>query len=426
MALASNDDDDFWYSSEKRSFCFESSESDNLFGVSKSGTAQLRAGISNIQVTDNSPKYDEPQWSTKPLLSIISTDALAQVLEADRLQYISDDSFSVHPDATLRNILIGQPYSLEQYKSLSSKTALIDAAIKSGNGNAILGITLFLKRTLKRSVLQKLLFERPEVLHMYIHYLSTRMCISEICDLLTAQGKTTDAAIRCLNIIIKNTDKAEGSIDLLLAKITKHYTMFFSNLSDCRETAFVKSYVKLLEWQKNFHLKLSEPLKCNSSALECLRLTCKDYWGAKVENNSLSPLSLAQSQKISPRQYQKVAIVTRASVQAWDDIDALLHKKGWLGGKKLQTNLPIEEVLKLMQDHRAPSGIMEKFLNYVESTKRLEVAKNLNCYKAVINIFGSQGDRTALLEYKASLRPQSEEYFYAESILCSTSIRWRN
>jgi hypothetical protein len=105
MAL-SNDDDDFWYSSEKRSFCFESTEvsfsitfvrfhtgrqtfltslfvfsllkSDNLFGVSKSGTAQLRAGISNIQVTDKTLKYDEPQWNSKPLLSIISNETLAK------------------------------------------------------------------------------------------------------------------------------------------------------------------------------------------------------------------------------------------------------------------------------------------------------------------------------------------------------------
>jgi hypothetical protein len=39
-----------------------------------------------------------------------------------------------------------------------------------------------------------------------------------------------------------------------------------------------------------------------------------------------------------------------------------------------------------MQDHRAPSGIMEKFLNYVDNAKRLEIAKNLNCFKAVINV----------------------------------------
>jgi len=42
------------------------------------------------------------------------------------------------PDITLRKILLGQPFSLEHYKSIASKTALLDAAISSGDGNAIL------------------------------------------------------------------------------------------------------------------------------------------------------------------------------------------------------------------------------------------------------------------------------------------------
>ncbi|KAJ8686669.1 hypothetical protein QAD02_022463 [Eretmocerus hayati] len=424
MAM-SNDDDDFWYDSEKRSFSFESSESDNLFGVSKSGTAQLRAGISNIQITNDGVKYDEPQPVSKPLMSIISDNVLCKVLEADKIQFIPDESLNTQPDVMLKRILTNQSYSFENYKSFISKTTLLDAAINSGNGNAILGITLFIKRTLRESLVQKLLTERPEALQIYIHYLSTRMCTNEICDLLVAQGKTIDAALRCLNVILKNSEKIDGSIDPLLSKIRKNYDMFFSTLLDCREAAFVLSYVKILEWQKSLQVKLGEPLKTNAPVLECLRLTCKEFWGVP-ENNSLSPLWLVQDQEISPRQFQKIAITTRASLQAWDDIDILLHKKGWLGGKKLQSNLPIEEVLKLLQEHQAPSGIMEKFLSYVDGSKRLQVAKNLNCYKAVINIFGQQGDRTALLEYKAGLRPQSEEYFYAESVLCSTSIRWRN
>jgi len=42
------------------------------------------------------------------------------------------------PDITLRKILLCQPFSLEHYKSIASKTALLDAAISSGDGNAIL------------------------------------------------------------------------------------------------------------------------------------------------------------------------------------------------------------------------------------------------------------------------------------------------
>lgn len=66
------------------------------------------------------------------------------VLAADKLQNLHPETVVAQPDITLRKILLGQPYSLEQYKSLASKTALLDAAILSGDGNAILIVRIFL------------------------------------------------------------------------------------------------------------------------------------------------------------------------------------------------------------------------------------------------------------------------------------------
>ena len=60
----------------------------------------------------------------------------------DKLKNLPETS-GVQPDITLRKILLGQPYSLEQYKSLASKTALLDAAIISGDGNAILIVIFY-------------------------------------------------------------------------------------------------------------------------------------------------------------------------------------------------------------------------------------------------------------------------------------------
>lgn len=69
---------------------------------------------------------------------------LSTVIEADKLQFKPDESGNMKPETTLKKILTGQAYSFEQYKSLASKTALLDAAIRSGNGNAILGVSLIL------------------------------------------------------------------------------------------------------------------------------------------------------------------------------------------------------------------------------------------------------------------------------------------
>lgn len=68
------------------------------------------------------------------------------VLAVDKIQNIDQQSNDVQtqPDVTLRRILMGQSYSLEPYKSLTSKTALLDSAVKSGNGNAILIVIIYI------------------------------------------------------------------------------------------------------------------------------------------------------------------------------------------------------------------------------------------------------------------------------------------
>jgi hypothetical protein len=48
----------------------------------------------------------------------------------------------LHPKETVKNIFLGQPYSLELYKSFTDKVALIDEALELGDGNAILAVSL--------------------------------------------------------------------------------------------------------------------------------------------------------------------------------------------------------------------------------------------------------------------------------------------
>lgn len=236
-------------------------------------------------------------------------------------------------------------------------------------------------------------------------------------------GRTTDAAMRNLQIIIRNTPNPER----LLQKLQNCYKTQFVALTDCKEATFVQNYIKLLEWQIAVKdIKFSEPMELNSSVLDCLHHVCKDHWGS-AESSLVSPTMFSRQHTISSRQYQKVALTTRASMQAWDDVDLLLLTKGWLGSKKLQTCLPIEDVLKILHKCNASSTLLEKFLSYVDHVgKRLEIAKKLQCHRTVIDIFVLQGDRAALLEYKTNLRPQSEQYFYAENALRTSSTKWRN
>ncbi|XP_076620982.1 spermatogenesis-defective protein 39 homolog [Colletes latitarsis] len=420
---SAKDDEDFWYSSEKRSFCFENNEVDQLFGVSKTDTDKLWAGISNTSTPEGSLKSTDDYQPLKPMLSVISEKTLSSILATDKLQNLQSEATSIQPDITLSKILLGQPYSLEQYKSLVSKTALLDAAMISGDGNAILIIILFLIKTLKRSLVQRILAERPDAVNVYVRYLSTRLQMNEITNILTMLGQSLDAAMKTLHIIIKNTRDP----DKLLYKLRNIYKTQFSTLTDCKEASFVQSYIKLLEWQMAVKkIDGNDEIELDSSVLECLRHACKGHWNLQ-EGSLMSPTILSHQHDISPRQYQKIALEVRASAGEWDDVDRLLLTKGWLGSKKLQIHLPIEDVLKILHKNNASFNILEKYIKYIDNLeRRLELAKTMHCFRIAIDILVQQGDRAALLEYKTKLQQQSEEYFYAESALRLPSVKWKN
>lgn len=397
------DDDEFWFGSETQSFSFENNEVDQLFGVSKNDTDKLWVGISNTSISETSFKTTDDLQNKKPLFSIISEKTLSCILAADKLQNVHPETAVAQPDITLRKILLGQPYSLEQYKSLASKTALLDAAILSGDGNAILIIILFLTRTLKRLLVQRLLIDRPDAANVYIHYLLIRLQTNEITDILTMLGHSSTAAMKNLHIIIKNTRDPTR----LLQKLHNCYKAHFAMLSDCRESIFLQSYIKLLEWQIAVKQKKdNEELPLNSSLLESLHYTCKNYSNTP-DNSVMSPTMLSREHDISPKLYQKVTLQVKAACGGWDDIDRLLLTKGMLGNTKLQTCLYIEDILKILHKYNASGTVLEKYLKFVDNLeKRLELAKKFSCHTIVIDIFVQQGDRIVLMDYKAKLQPQ--------------------
>lgn len=395
----------------------------------KSDTEKLWTGIFNTSNFESSLQSTNDLQTTKPLLSIISERILLRILDADNKLEEDQKTENKHltvaqPDITLRQILLGQPYSLEQYKSLASKTALLDAAISNGDGNAILIIILFLTKTLKRSLVQRLLVERPDAVNVYIYYLFIRLQTNEITDILTMLGHSSTAAMKNLHIIIKNTKDPNR----LLQKLHNCHKALFTMLSDCKETAFLDSYIKLLEWQMAIkHKKNDEELPLNSSILESLRYACKYHCNTPNDFVTLSPTTLSRDHDISPRLYQKVVLQVKAACGGWDDIDRLLLTKGILGNTKLQTHLYVEDILKVLYKYNASHAVLEKYLKFIDNLeKRLELAKKLSCHAIVIDIFVQQGDRAVLTDYKAKLQFQSEEYFYAESALRLPHIKWKN
>lgn len=72
--------------------------------------------------------------------------------------------------------------------------------------------------------------------------------------------------------------------------------------------------------------QVDEVFNINSPVLDCLRYACKDHYNSPM-GSLASPKMLLKEHEISSRQYQRVALKMRASLQEWNDIDHLLLSK---------------------------------------------------------------------------------------------------
>jgi VPS33B-interacting protein in polarity and apical restriction len=111
---------------------------------------------------------------------------------------------------TVTKILMSKHVSLVAYKSLQDKERLLDEAISSGNGDAVLHVVKFLTQTLKKKLVHRILLSRPMAVNHYLHYLTLRLQISECTELLVMLGRHQEAAVS----VIKPNHMTKYSVTL--------------------------------------------------------------------------------------------------------------------------------------------------------------------------------------------------------------------
>ncbi|XP_021924873.1 spermatogenesis-defective protein 39 homolog isoform X2 [Zootermopsis nevadensis] len=451
------EDEEYWHASEAKAFSFEDDEfGSQLCGVSKSGTARLSQrvregmGIDSTYVSTDSLSgslsratiSDSSQTAARPLQTLISEKSLLCILEAGnfhekqpkgklspeeevRILRRQVENRWVPPPVndTVAKILLGYPYSLELYRSLKSKTELLDAAIAVGDGNAILAVVLFLVRTLKKNLVYQLLRTRPEAVAQYCQYLAIRLRVHELTDLLEMLGDNREASMKQFQLAVCGTMNPQRRLQKLQACFKNHFS-----LTDNKDRLLIENYIKLLEWQLSMAGADAEIAKAlvGQPVLSSLAYTCQHHW-SEPKGSISAPLTLSQQQGVSDRQFQWTVLTVRASLHSWDDIEGLFITKSWLGGKKLKAAVSMEQVVMQLHAHGAPVDVLVKYLELIDNVdKRVGLAQKLQCHKAVVNVFVAKRDRQALISYKANLHPQSEDYFYAENSLRVSTTKWKN
>lgn len=57
-----------------------------------------------------------------------------------------------------------------------------------------------------------------------------------------------------------------------------------------------------------------------------------------------------------------------------------------MGGKKLNTNLPIDKILEELRKQGASSSLLDKILNLIDVKKRIDAARKLERHIVVIEV----------------------------------------
>nr|XP_027219219.1 spermatogenesis-defective protein 39 homolog [Penaeus vannamei] len=328
-------------------------------------------------------------------------------------------NLTLPPDDTVNRIVLGQPYSLESYRSHEDKCSLIDVALSTMDGGAILATVLHMKNTVKKNLFVKEMQTRSHAAQVYVHYLKQRHSYAEAIDFLGLLGKNEEAAILTYHMAVTSKDTASK-----LSNLKKALQTSFSDPSLSHEAKMVKDHIQLLERQilideadahdQSNPMLVEYPRVSNitdKSLLTTLFYCSMYHWDAP-ESHPASPTALRKAHGIPERQVLWTVIRGRARVNHWplpNDLDSWMGNKGlrgalgsltsaFTGSSRLVKNvLPVEQVVHTLAASNAPSNVLAAYIALLDSLDtRLKLAVNHKCHQAAVEVFIAQKDREAL------------------------------
>uniref|UniRef100_A0A6M2D7Q0 Putative golgin subfamily protein a member 5 n=1 Tax=Rhipicephalus microplus TaxID=6941 RepID=A0A6M2D7Q0_RHIMP len=188
----SGDDDYYWNTSAHVAFNFDDVDDDGRRNVQFNKRAQ--SSVNNVRKFS----FDESNRVTAEACGVTLPSPGSNLRQAglgdvhkhaERLRIGHDVptkglKSTNTPEETVRNIVIGQPYFLGQHRSKEDKIALLNEAVRIQDGNAIIAVLLFLKQTLKQSLFNQELMQRPRAVSHYLSHLRAVQDNSQLMDVL--------------------------------------------------------------------------------------------------------------------------------------------------------------------------------------------------------------------------------------------------
>lgn len=411
--------DDYWNTSQNKSFSFdddnfeEKVQDDNISeisNVSSSLTLNLRLIIDEEDLV----LVLEEQMITEPIFPKVPLEEEVKIL---RRKLNESQYCPVH--VTVNKMLLGKPCSLAMYRSLSEKQQLLDGAIQCGDGDAVLQVVIFLKNTLKPSLFNQILRNRPSAVDQYLNFLNTTMKIGDASELLKMQGRNLEA--------IMVQFKAESSSKNVIQKLEKLKKLGeqFNN-SNCNPflAQQVQHYCSLLELQINDRLYFQPHDMLDKPVVETLYYCCEKFqkWSDPSSTALTNPFRMVEKYSVTPSQFEWIALNSRGKSQAWRDIEGLFEKKSMLKKNNFAIHIPLELAILRLFQLRAPQAVLNCFLKHIDDPeRRLALSKKVGAIHSIVESFSLLKDKKSLEDFKETLASGTAEYYYAENAITSLS-----
>ncbi|KAK9889322.1 hypothetical protein WA026_004600 [Henosepilachna vigintioctopunctata] len=314
----------------------------------------------------------------------------------------------------MNKMINGHKLCLEMYKSYKDKLLLLDEALKTQNGDIILRVTDFLKKTLKFNIFCNVLMKRKVALLEYSNFLKSQANLDELEDLYMATGFTSN--IRDLYFLNnRNGVNKQETLNRLKSFISSHSQY----MNSFNEEKLMLDCVRFLEWQI---IKKEE----SDSVIDQLALICKNQWEQNSKDDLVNEFKTLF--KIDDIQFEWTVINCLSSMGSWKKLIGMFVKPNWLTKKNiLKTAITSDHFIWGISRHNPPKNVLEQFLACLSDTeKSLALAEKFQCYKFMIEYYTNQRDRLGLLSCMDKVITNSEEYHMIRKALESQDKKWRN
>ncbi|CAG2161178.1 unnamed protein product [Oppiella nova] len=393
----SNDvDEDYWTQTKAYRFDFDDQtlvESSSVVGSESSeATIDEVLGLSGSASSGARVAQSLDEGLAESVVS-------AQIDEC--LQHMKSQETSVgskrSPQHVINSLSKGIDIDLHEYKGKEDKLELLDTALHTNEGNAIISVVLHLKRTTKDSIFNYELSRRSLAADHYLFYLRQNKRMTELVDTLSMLGRHEEAAITAYSQAIACRD-IDTKVHNLKSCLRNHFT---SGGNDCIFwNNYISEQISLLELQlpiesddrrqeREGHNQLftqtqRTPL-IDLPVLSTLYYCCLFHY-CLSENHLASPKAICKAFYLSDQQFVWTALSALAQTRQWLQIDTLFEYKSWLGNKRLKCCIGFDKVVLLLHRNGAPLEVLNKYLQTIDNLDtKFNLAKEMKHLELAID-----------------------------------------